>query len=673
MGGGIVTRPNERLLGDRQPPESSIQQVLHGYDHGHRQLAGSYELDDVDRRLVDRLSDASGQRPVADNDGYLTGYPLPSGQFYALARTWYVPHPPRPNVVWTHTLLIPPAALAGRDLGGLLDLLRRPRPGEENGWANYYLPLAGPRQRPTGSAPVAQIDRSNASMVLDALYRTGSDSAVCVVPGLEMREALCIAVWNQQWPRMRRHFSFCAGALESRSTGTGPFDLLLMPPSHSFRPSNSSNSSLPGPVLHALEDDLLDPGALRVFLRKCGPDSSRRRVMPIFVEAFTDAIANRRPIDIVRRVTSQAPRAASMRRLKRALLEPDHGLLCDFPAADVLWAIAADDVSEHVLLDDSSLGTWAIRTWHDDADPVLVLIDRWRRASSREEHMNFVVDDANQGSVRAAGQESLERVVVDAAEPRHLELIVEYDPALAATVLSQRSGTDWWGAWARLPAAAFEPLLATGHLDGSPRLTEAVRALLSVPSGPFRWRAVRDQVGVRAVVELLSHPGFDEAFSGVLSERPELVFAALAAGLSASQIAVAWDALGRLEVFRAAGFARLLPLAQAEALWREEPRRAVLLFVSALDSEANIANHVVARAYACIYDAFARNEAWDVWWLLSRALSERREDWDRCRWLARAAADVGAERRDMILAAVPLGGARDALADEVTRLVRKRK
>ncbi|HZL03894.1 MAG TPA: hypothetical protein VFE45_00490, partial [Coriobacteriia bacterium] len=37
-------------------------------------------------KLLDRLSDAAGQRPVPDNDGYLTGYPLPNGT-YALART----------------------------------------------------------------------------------------------------------------------------------------------------------------------------------------------------------------------------------------------------------------------------------------------------------------------------------------------------------------------------------------------------------------------------------------------------------------------------------------------------------------------------------------------------------------------------------------------------------
>ncbi len=65
--------------------EPVIHQALHGYDHGHRLLAASRVIPEEDLRLIDRLSDASGPRAVAGNDGYLTGYPLPSGEAYALA------------------------------------------------------------------------------------------------------------------------------------------------------------------------------------------------------------------------------------------------------------------------------------------------------------------------------------------------------------------------------------------------------------------------------------------------------------------------------------------------------------------------------------------------------------------------------------------------------------
>ena len=60
---------------------------------------------------------------------YLTVYPLPSRQFFALARTWLDDEAPRSGCVLTHTLLIPLedwGCLSDvRQIGGLFQNLRQ--------------------------------------------------------------------------------------------------------------------------------------------------------------------------------------------------------------------------------------------------------------------------------------------------------------------------------------------------------------------------------------------------------------------------------------------------------------------------------------------------------------------------------------------------------------------
>jgi hypothetical protein len=83
-----------------------IHQLLHGYDEGHRLLAGSIKPDAQSAKSLVALSDLSGQGEAPGSFGYITGYPLPQMNAYALARTWLAPEMPRPGCVWTHTLLI---------------------------------------------------------------------------------------------------------------------------------------------------------------------------------------------------------------------------------------------------------------------------------------------------------------------------------------------------------------------------------------------------------------------------------------------------------------------------------------------------------------------------------------------------------------------------------------
>lgn len=84
----------------------SIQQVLHGYNNGHRLLESSVELSFEDRRTMDILSDSAGINNTMTRKEYISGYPLPSSEYYVLAKTWYADEMQRPGCVWTHSLLI---------------------------------------------------------------------------------------------------------------------------------------------------------------------------------------------------------------------------------------------------------------------------------------------------------------------------------------------------------------------------------------------------------------------------------------------------------------------------------------------------------------------------------------------------------------------------------------
>ena len=85
-----------------------IEQQSHGYKNGHQLLATSVRLARGDQDVVDRLSDISGPlRPGETFDPYLTAYPLPSGNFYVLARTWQDLKAARAGCVLTRSLLVP--------------------------------------------------------------------------------------------------------------------------------------------------------------------------------------------------------------------------------------------------------------------------------------------------------------------------------------------------------------------------------------------------------------------------------------------------------------------------------------------------------------------------------------------------------------------------------------
>lgn len=112
-----------------------IEQTLHGYYKGHGLLASSLShIELEDNSLMSVLSDWTGYRgkETAD-DSYITAYPLPSGDYFAIAKSWYAFEMERPGCVWTHTLLIPYIELHNNfDFRNIHKLFFRPKSQDFN-------------------------------------------------------------------------------------------------------------------------------------------------------------------------------------------------------------------------------------------------------------------------------------------------------------------------------------------------------------------------------------------------------------------------------------------------------------------------------------------------------------------------------------------------------------
>ena len=205
-----------------------IQQTLHGYREGHRLLAASTNLPSKTEQTMAVLSDLSGHGLVHGFDEYLTGYPLPELGAYALSKTWYAPEMPRPGCVWTHTLLIPFAMLGNaQSLQMFVSLFVRPR-------VDDYKEFRNPQGTSIDDHHVGRDELSKKMVaqcgdVLCKLYEFPDEPILVPVSSPSVAERVFLELWSQQWPRLRRNFTFCTGAISGRRMNGREFDLQGVP------------------------------------------------------------------------------------------------------------------------------------------------------------------------------------------------------------------------------------------------------------------------------------------------------------------------------------------------------------------------------------------------------------------------------------------------------------
>jgi len=339
--------------------------MLHGYRQGHQLLASSIALPAPAQRALLALSDTAGATDIRGFHSYLTGYPVPDAPYYALARTWDAPELPRPGSVWTHTLLVHVADLAHLEhVGRLLACFRRP-PRERHGSVAideleaYEDPVRLPLtvSPDVATAVATDVPRlvpdglGNEDAVLlrvvSGLYGHPARPVLIVAPSAETVEPLVMALWDQQWPRLRRSFAFCTGAAAGRRVGGEWLDLYVVPPARyrEFRrelpdafvavgPDDSEEAStpdrIPAPWVDVLARDLRTPvgspgaGAVRRFLTAYAAEAKpvRAAVAPMaaLLRVAADTATGAEPVDtLVDAIGSTFPDRMQGARLKRAL------------------------------------------------------------------------------------------------------------------------------------------------------------------------------------------------------------------------------------------------------------------------------------------------------------------------------------------------------------------
>ena len=197
-----------------------IDTQIHGYRQGHQLLSASAKLLRGDQSLLDRLSDMAGPlRPGETFNSYLSGYPVPSGDYYVLARTWQDLSVSRAGCVCTFSLLIPSSVWSeAAGVHSFLDLLDL-----------EFVPAAAEQVETdvSSSAPLEVPSRFRAHELLEALFlEEGKPIAIFDVPEAEVVTARLLTAF---WPALRARFSVSTLALSPRKIGGRNFDLVFAP------------------------------------------------------------------------------------------------------------------------------------------------------------------------------------------------------------------------------------------------------------------------------------------------------------------------------------------------------------------------------------------------------------------------------------------------------------
>lgn len=197
-----------------------VNTQLHGYRQGHQLLDSTISLSKSDQSIVDRLSDVAGPlRPGEFFEPYLSAYPLPSDQYYVLARTWQDLTVPRAGCVRTLSAIIPANKWQdAHDLQSFLDFLN-PRS------IPSIAVVANLIDSPI--VPLPQAPEFRASELLEALFL--EDSKPVALFDAPSPELIAARLLTALWPAFRRRFALSTFALSPRKIEGRNFDLVFAP------------------------------------------------------------------------------------------------------------------------------------------------------------------------------------------------------------------------------------------------------------------------------------------------------------------------------------------------------------------------------------------------------------------------------------------------------------
>jgi len=209
------------------PEQFQVEQALFGYREGHNLVTASVTLNPRVCQFIANVTDGSGPEKSDGFDAAFTGLPVPESNYYVLFCTWSAPEMVRPGCVWSHVLLLDIADLARiPDLSVLRELCVRPTVPPN--LSTYKRPLALVAYEDTRASRCPE-EQHRAAFVLPALYGQPEKGIVVLDDESLPWEVTVFGLWSQQWPRLRRSFSFSTGSLGDRRLLGVNFDLQIAP------------------------------------------------------------------------------------------------------------------------------------------------------------------------------------------------------------------------------------------------------------------------------------------------------------------------------------------------------------------------------------------------------------------------------------------------------------
>lgn len=638
-----------------------IEQLVHGYRRGHRQLAGSETPAPEIAAVIDRLSDAAAGFEARETT-YLTAYPLPDGR-YAFARTWRARNAPRPNTVWTHTFILDGLALATSSLQHLQDLFREPSaPDRLESYMNDVTIPIDPRH---ASAPASPLKRA-----LAGLYLSSQRPVRAPYTEVTDRERIATSIWDQLWPAARQRFAFCTALNAQRSLEKHPFDLLF-----GGNSENEHYQPVESPVLQALVSDILSPGPLRSYLHFVGSGVPEMSVMQLFVLAWL-VTSNLAPSQdnlhsVATLLRDFAPQHRQLRRLKRSLFGlPERARLKASPG--FVLALLSQELRTVVATEDASLEGWIRLAWKSDVRAVIALAKQELRNGRR-------VKDSPPGTVGSALPDTLEQTLPSLVSVSSIPHMARELPDQVVPILCAGGNQKLWGAWASLDSPLLQATLHGTDLARLQRsdLEKMVRALL--------MNAARQPESIDLIVSQRDRDGLDITI-GCLLELPRaaqnewrqvlhLDMHEVARALEDEAVPERVEALATLASLDE------LPSKVRTGAWSQllnrgtNDRVLALAYLIGRGATRRGERKLGAVSYALLYNRLAEANAEEAWALLDSRVTRQKSDLDSCKRLARdwskSIQDLPADDLAQLLRLVQ--GKSDSAVNAATDVLSRRK
>lgn len=346
------------------PQSLQIEQLLFGYDRGHTLLASSETSSK--KIAASLLSDTDWDpRIETGTECYLSGRPVVGEKRYALMKTWRAPEMPRPGCVWTHVLLFDDADLSRiTQLNSILARLQKPNVvGDYREFSKHMeLDLAA------GSHDIKSI---NLETIFELVVRTYSEpDKRSVLWSSKDKEAAMLALWSQQWPALRRQFSFRLAPLTGQKPGSkSSFDIEFAPPS-----SKEAKNSEPvdDAVISKIANDVSEmlPTHFRRFLWRYGADTGSKKEDLIKLAQLYELLFSRKSSashtsQTLSRITHWYPSQEAAGLLKREIMQPaaaEFSILPDLDQFEILQA-AAKVQNLNALPEPEPVGPSEVQTW----------------------------------------------------------------------------------------------------------------------------------------------------------------------------------------------------------------------------------------------------------------------------------------------------------------------